>query len=68
MGVCKQRATCYSMWVLISLPEERRDTSCITTERDRCTVCVGRKTSDKQNEKGGRRRGIKKENNTFIHR
>lgn len=57
MGVCKQRATCYSMWVLISLPEERRDTSGITTERDCYTVCVGRKTSDKRNDrKGGKGR------------
>lgn len=57
MGVCKQRATCYSMWVLISLPEERRDTSCITIERITLSVWRGRRvTSDRK----GRRRDRKK--------
>lgn len=46
MGVCEQRATCYSTRVLISLPEEGRDISGITTEKDK-TVCVVRKKSDK---------------------
>ncbi len=70
MGVCRQRATCYSMWVLISLPEERRDTSGITTERDSYTVCVerkkGRRVTSKVIEKreGGRGIGLK---NTSIY-